>query len=171
MRTIAHRLAHRVAMMLGIGRQTADTNETSGAATIQVGLMGGELREGFPLIQDYGLCSRPLAGADLIVLFATSDRMRGVAVASNDQRYRPRDLQPGDVCLYNQTGSRILLSADGSITISPSGKKLTIDADVAVTGNLVADGEVTGNGVPLSTHLTTDVTSGSGVSGPPQKSV
>ncbi|MCP1213407.1 phage baseplate assembly protein domain-containing protein [Acetobacter okinawensis] len=47
-------------------------------------------------------------GSDVVVLFQAGDRSRGVAVATGDQRSYPRDLQPGDACLYHvKTGARV----------------------------------------------------------------
>ncbi|MBY4641567.1 phage baseplate assembly protein [Gluconacetobacter entanii] len=161
------RTARRVIMALGIGRQTADTNETPNTPTVQVALAAGELRSDVPVMQEYGLASRPVPGSDLLVAFIGGDRTRGVVIATGDQRGRPKDLQPGEVCLFHpSTGSRIWLKADGSIALVPSNGK------TAVTGDLTASGTITGNevvaqGVKLSSHPHTGVTAGSGDSGPP----
>jgi len=163
------RIAQRIVMGLGFGRQSADTVEANGTPTVQAVLVNGEVRDGMPFMQHYGLCSRPVPGADLVTVFQAGDRMRGVVIASNDQRCRPKALQPGEVCLYHRSGSMILLAQDGSISIAPSNGKLSIGADVTVDGTIVATGEVTGNGVALSSHDHTGVQTGSGTSGPPQK--
>ena len=108
------RTARRVMMALGIGRQTADTNEASNTPTVQVALAAGELRSDVPIMQEYGLVSRPVPGSDLLVAFIGGDRTRGVVIATGDQRGRPKDLQPGEVCLFHpSTGSRIWLKEDG----------------------------------------------------------
>ncbi|GCE83072.1 phage baseplate assembly protein domain-containing protein [Komagataeibacter diospyri] len=163
----AMRTMRRVMMMVGIGRLLADTNETPGTPTVQVALAAGEIRGDVPLMQQYGLTSRPVPGSDAIVIFVGGDRTRGIAIATGDQRGRPTDLQPGEVCLYHpQTGSRIWLKADGSIALDPSNGK------TAVTGDLTATGTITGNeveaqGIKLSTHPHNGVQPGSGNSGPP----
>jgi phage gp45-like len=146
------RTARRVMMSLGIGRQTADTNETPNTPTVQVALAAGELRSDVPVMQEYGLASRPVPGSDLLVAFIGGDRTRGIVIATGDQRGRPKYLQPGEVCLFHpSTGSRIWLKADGSIAIAPFNGK------TAVTGDLTASGTITGNevvaqGVKLSSH-------------------
>ncbi|MCE2577556.1 phage baseplate assembly protein domain-containing protein [Gluconacetobacter entanii] len=146
------RTARRVMMALGIGRQTADTNEAPNTPTVQVALAAGELRSDVPVMQEYGLASRPVPGSDLFVAFIGGDRTRGVVIATGDQRGRPKDLQPGEVCLFHpSTGSRIWLKTDGSIAIAPFNGK------TAVTGDLTASGTITGNevvaqGVKLSSH-------------------
>ncbi|GBQ84058.1 bacteriophage protein [Gluconacetobacter johannae DSM 13595] len=110
------RVARRVAMAIGIGRQTANTDESRTTATVQVALPGGELHSDVPMVQLYGFASRPVPGSDLIVLFQGGDRSRGVAIASGDQRNRPTDLQPGEACLFHPaSGNRVWMKADGSI--------------------------------------------------------
>lgn len=44
---------------------------------------------------------------------------------------------------------------------------VAVEGNMTVTGSVVAQGEVTGNGVALSTHVHSGVQSGSGTSGPP----
>ncbi len=161
------RVARRVAMALGIGRQTADTDESQTTATVQVALPGGELRSDVPLVQLYGYASRPVPGSDLIVVFQGGDRSRGVAIASGDQRGRPTDLQPGEVCLYHpRTGSRIWMKADGSILIAPQNGKTALTGDLTVSG-AVTGNEVIAQGVKLSSHPHDGVQPGSGQSGKP----
>ncbi|WP_026396337.1 phage baseplate assembly protein V [Acetobacter nitrogenifigens] len=160
------RLARRISMALSTSRQTAATNEASGTSTVQLVLPGGEVRSDVPVLQNYGFYGRSLPGADLGVMFVTGDRSRGVVIASNDQRYRPTDLQPGEVCVYHSSGSRITLLADGSISIAPAAKKVTIDADVTVT-SLTASGDIVAGNISLQKHLTSGVTAGSAKSGPP----
>ncbi|MBL7233388.1 phage baseplate assembly protein domain-containing protein [Komagataeibacter oboediens] len=164
------RTARRVMMALGIGRQTADTNEAPNTPTVQVALAAGEIRADVPIIQEYGLASRPVPGSDLVMAFIGGDRTRGVVIATGDQRGRPKNLQPGEVCLYHPaTGSRIWLKADGSIAIAPANGK------TAVAGDLTASGTITGNevvaqGIKLSSHPHDGVEAGNSRSGPPQSS-
>ena len=161
MSTLGTRVARRVAMSIGIGRQTADTIETGGTQTAQVTFPGGELRDGTSILGSYGLCVRPIAGADHAVLFLTGDRTRGVSVGCGDQRYRPKTLQPGEVALYDRTGSLLTLKADGSIAIAPSNGKVTIEGMLTVTGDVVA------NGVSVDQHVHSGVAAGSADTGAP----
>ena len=155
------RLARRISMALGIGRQTADTDESQATATLQVALTAGELRDGVPLMQHYGFASRPMAGADVVVVFQSGDRARGVAVATGDQRYRPTDLAPGEACLFHVSGSRVVMRADGSILLLPA------NGNVALTGTLTASKDVLAAGVSLLGHLHGGVQTGDGNTQPP----
>ncbi|WP_308721015.1 phage baseplate assembly protein [Komagataeibacter xylinus] len=164
------RTARRVMMAVGIGRQTADTNEQVNTPTLQAALAAGELRSDLPMVQEYGLASRPVPGSDVVVVFLGGDRTRGVVVATGDQRGRPKDLQPGEVCLYHpSTGSRIWLKADGSIAIVPANGKTALTGDLTATGTITGN-EVVAQGIKLSTHPHSGVTPGSGKSGAPEAS-
>jgi phage gp45-like len=52
--------------------------------------------------QGYGFASRPLPGSELFAVFANGERSAGVALAFDDCRRRPTDLQAGEVALYGK---------------------------------------------------------------------
>ncbi|CAP57510.1 phage baseplate assembly protein [Gluconacetobacter diazotrophicus] len=161
------RLGQRILMALGIARQLADTDESLTVSRLQVVLPGGEIRSDVPLMQDYGLASRPVPGSDIVVIFQGGDRTRGVAVASGDQRNRPDYLQGGDVALYHPgTGSRIWMKADGSIQIDPAGGKGTISGDWTFSGTITA-ADVIANGIHLTDHKHSGVQQGNDQTGGP----
>jgi len=165
MRDIIERLGRGLSNLTGIGRVTANTNEALSTPTIQIALPGAVLRSDVPLLQQYGLASRPVPGADVVVTFLAGDHSRGVAIATGDQRNRPKDLQPGDVCVYHpQTQSRIWLKSDGSIELAPASGTVSVQGTLTVTKDVVADG------VSLLGHVHTAVQKGSDQSGPPQTS-
>ena len=158
------RQARRIANAMGIGRQTADTDESQGTPTMQVALPGGELRGGMPHVQMFGFASRPTAGADAIAIFQGGDRSRGVVIASGDQRTRPMDLQPGDACVYAH-GSRVWLKPDGSIALIPASGLVTVSGALTATGTITG-GEVVAGTVHLTTHDHSNGNDG-GNTGPP----
>lgn len=148
----AIRTMRRVMMMVGTGRLLADTNEARSTPTVQVALAAGEIRSDVPLMQQYGLASRPVPGSDAIIIFVGGDRTRGLAIATGDQRNRPTDLQPGEVCLYHpRTGSRIWLKEDGSIALDPANGKTAVTGDLTVSGTITGK-EVEAQGIKLSSH-------------------
>lgn len=59
----------------------------------------------------------------------------------------------------------IELEADTAVTITAP--DIALDGDVTVSGTVVAQGNVTGQGTSLHTHTHTGVTAGGGTSGPP----
>lgn len=81
-------------------------------------------------MQHYGFSSRPLSGAEAVLI---RDGNHIVMIASEDRRYRV-GLEGGEVCLYTDEGDQIRLKRDKEIYIK-SGNKLTaeIENDVNIT--------------------------------------
>lgn len=80
--------------------------------------------------QHYGFTSRPLQGAEGILLIENN---KIYLIASDDRRYRIT-LEEGEVALYTDEGDKIHLKRDKEIHIS-TGNKLTIDATNEVVIN------------------------------------
>jgi phage baseplate assembly protein V len=80
--------------------------------------------------QHYGFTSRPLAGAEAILINAGN---HFIMVASDDRRYRI-GVEGGEVCIYTCEGDRIHFKKDKEIYIK-SGNKLVaeIENDVVVS--------------------------------------
>lgn len=64
-------------------------------------LLADEEHPKTPVVQQFGLASAPMNGSEAVVLFLGGDRANGVVVATDDPRYRPMDLQPGEVAIYS----------------------------------------------------------------------
>ncbi|GAB6854162.1 phage baseplate assembly protein [Asaia astilbis] len=170
MSDLIERLARGLSNLTGLGRVTADTEETPATPTLQLALPGSVLRSDMPYLQEYGFASRPVPGSDAVMTFIGGDRSRGVVVATGDQRNRPKDLKPGEVCLYHpKTKSRIWLKEDGSIALIPANGKVTLEGSLTVTEDVTAK-EVTASEISLTKHKHSGVRSGPDQSGPPQSS-
>jgi hypothetical protein len=63
--------------------------------------MDGEVLEQLQLMQQVGLASLPLEGAEGVVIFPGGDRSLGFVVATEDRRLRPQ-LEPGETALYSK---------------------------------------------------------------------
>jgi len=81
-------------------------------------------------MQHYGFSSRPLSGAEAVLI---RDGNHIVMIASEDRRYRV-GLEGGEVCLYTDEGDQIRLKRDKEIYIK-SGNKLSaeVENDVNIT--------------------------------------
>ncbi|VVG70949.1 baseplate assembly protein [Pandoraea apista] len=84
-------------------------NAASKVQRLQVRLLAGEVLDGVESLEQYGITSVPLPGAGGVALFFGGDRSHGIALPPTDKRYRPTDLQAGDVALYTFEGARITL--------------------------------------------------------------
>jgi phage gp45-like len=113
----------RMLSMIGVGRVTASqAAASSGARGLQVRFDETEAHDGLPVVQQYGVASRPQDGADAIVIFPGGDRSRGIVIAVNDRRYQ-LDLSPGEVALHDDQGQIFRIGRAG-IVIDGGGKPM-----------------------------------------------
>ncbi|MDH5298535.1 MAG: phage baseplate assembly protein, partial [Desulfobulbaceae bacterium] len=89
----------------------------------------GEDIEDREYFQHYGMTSRPLEGAECVVI---REGNHFVVIASDDRRYRLA-IESGEVALYTDEGDKIHLKRGKEILVQ-SGNKVTIDAAATVEG-------------------------------------
>jgi len=85
---------------------------------VQVELLADEVKDHVERFQQYGFTSVPLEGAEVLCVFLGGGRDHGIAFAIDDRRYRLTGLKNGDVALYTDEGTRIVLSRDKTVTIT-----------------------------------------------------
>lgn len=166
------RLAAR--LRLTVGRAVlALVNDAAKLQAVQVQLQDSVVRDRAEHFQHYGYTSHPLPGAEGISLSVAASTDHTVIINIDDRRYRLKGLAAGEVALYTDEGDKIHFKRGNVIQIVAA-TKLQIDApDVEISGNLVvggavvAQGDVTGEGVSLATHTHGGVQFGSSsTSGP-----
>jgi phage gp45-like len=128
------KLWRRVQTLIGRGRISAPALDNGNVQMLQIvlgaGYDGGEIRDNTPRLAEYGFTSSPALpdvgpdgkfkyGCDAIALFVAGDRSNGVIIATGDQRYRLRNLSPGEVALYDDLGQTVKLSRTGIKITSP----------------------------------------------------
>lgn len=163
------RLVHRVLSLLNVGRATLATQQGK-TPTAQVKFLGTarggpEIRDGIPDMQLYGFASAPLAGCDYAVGFLSGDKTKGVAIASNDRRFRPANLVPGESIVYDNLGRTIYLSKNG-IVVNGNGSPITVQGDLVVQGKITASGDIAGNGISLDNHIHSNGNNGGDTTAP-----
>ena len=123
-------------------------------------------------VTEFGFSSNPPLEAEVLVLRRDGDRSQSMIIATSHRPSRIKNLQPGDVAVYDVRGAFIKLTASG-IVIDGAGLNLTIQnvGTVTINGDLHVTGEVRahsgGTPVNLTTHVHSGVATGSGDSGPP----
>ena len=140
------RLWHRMRHVVRYGRVTA-SNDAGTVTILQVQMSVAELRDNTPMVPSYGMSFNPLPGAEVAMIFSGGDPSNGVVVAVNDQRYRPKNLKPGEVVFYDNLGRSVFFSKDDGIIVEgkdsnvlvKTTKAISIHGDVAV--NLFGSGE------------------------------
>ncbi|MGN7832668.1 phage baseplate assembly protein V [Pseudoxanthomonas sp. 22568] len=112
----------------------------------QVTMLDDEARASVERFQEYGFTSVPRDGAEAIAVAVGGSRSHMVVVATDDRRYRKRDLKPGEVALYTDEGDYVLLKR-GRIVEVKAGTRLRVDAPEAeFLGNLHVNGQITCDG-------------------------
>jgi len=146
-------LARRV--MGSVGRcRVQNVDESSGRQRLQLSGLPGEVLSQVEMIGQYGLTSSPLPGALAIVHFPAGARDSGIVGGTDDSRYRPVGLAPGEVCLYNNNGAQVLMQADGSIVIVAGAAGLTIHGNEVVDGTSTVSGLGTfGDGLSVNGNV------------------
>lgn len=149
--------------------------------TSQVELFAGETTTTEQL-EPYGVTSVPPAevGVGVVAVYDDRHQDKSVLLGWFDGLFRPKKLEPGEVCFYSQFGQKIKFSKDGKITISDSSgssivlnnnNKTTINTttininaqDANFSGNITAKGiinggdlAINGNSIANHTHTQTD---------------
>jgi len=138
-------VSRRLASMLGRGVVEA-VDAARKLQALQIKLLQGELKDRVEHFEPFGLTAHALPGAEHLTVFLDGDRSHGVTLAVCDRRYRVQGLPAGGVALYDADGSKVVLSADGLITLTAA-TKVVIDAPLLhVQGDILADGDVSDQG-------------------------
>lgn len=66
----------------------------------QAELYEGEVRDGVQRMQEHGLSTMPLPGSHAIIMHHGGQRSIGTVVGTEDPRYRPKGLKPGETHGY-----------------------------------------------------------------------
>jgi phage baseplate assembly protein V len=119
-------LVRRVQSM--IARSVIDSvNDGLKAQGLQIRLLG-ETRSA-ERFQQYGFTSVPLPGAEAVLVAPDGDQSHGIVIATDDRRYRLKNLQAGEVALYNDQGSKVHLKKTGDILVENKNTGILLKAD------------------------------------------
>ncbi len=110
-------LSRRIAMTTTRGRM-ALVDDKKKLQQVQVELLADETKDNVERFQQYGFTSVPLEGAEALVVFLGGGRDHGIVLAIDDRRYRLTELKNGDVALYTDEGTSIVLTRDKTIKIT-----------------------------------------------------
>lgn len=151
---------HKVLMMLGVGIiETVDDGPE--IQRNQVTILDGETHGDYDRFQEFGFSSVPLPGCQAVIACVGGARSHGLIIATDDGRYRPVDLAPGETILYNYLGDYIKIDKDRKITVvantevdvtapivkvNASTRVDITSPQVNMTGNLQVDGNITCDG-------------------------
>jgi len=118
-------------------------SDTSGIQRLQVTGLSGDVHDDMPRIQEYGFTSHPHADAEAVAVFL--DTSNGLVIAVDDRRYRLKNMEQGEVALYDDEGSIVHLKRGGVIHVTAPTQLIVDTPDSHFTGNVTADGDITDN--------------------------
>lgn len=111
-------IRRRIRLIVSRAILTADADDSQGCQRLDLALLADEERASVARVQQYGLSTRPPAGAEAVCLSAGGVREHMVAVAVDTTDSRPTGLKPGEVALWmKQHGVRVLLLDDGHVDL------------------------------------------------------
>ncbi len=144
-------------------------------------------------LEPYGFTSEPFTDGqtDAVNLYFDDERNHGVVINVADRRYRIKDMQQGEVAIYDDKGRYIYIKRDcievngvsspinvkTSGTVNVTAPTVNITGNVNIKGNVVitgtlntsstisAQGSISSGSINLSTHVHTG-DSGGTTSGP-----
>lgn len=149
----------------------AMSNAAAKMQALQLRLYAGEVRGSVEHFEDYGFTAHPLAGAEVIVIAVGGDRSNSVAVRVSDRRFRPVDLQPGEVCIYHHEGDRVTFRNGRQLEVETlkvvinaaestdiNSEKINLNGAVTMNGAVAANsgmsvtGSMTNNGIDIGSQ-------------------
>ncbi len=149
-------------------------DDATKAQSLQLDLLADESQDAVERLQNYGFTAHPHPGAEAVVVCLGGLRSHAVAIAVEDRRYRLRELEAGEVALYDDLGNvvklgreRIEIVAASEVRIvAPDG--VSIVGDVAIDGELTVTGDAVADGVSLKNHVHGGVDAGGDQTGAPE---
>jgi phage gp45-like len=113
--------------------------------TLDISLRNGHKPTKVEHWERYGITYRPHEGAEVLAFALGGNPDHLIVTDVADRRYRPKNLNPGELMIHDHQGQSILIGND-FIKIA-SGKKLVIEADIEITGDITQTGGITSTGV------------------------
>ncbi|KNC89895.1 phage baseplate assembly protein V [Trabulsiella odontotermitis] len=93
-------------------------NSTGGVQTIQGKGLAGESLQDVELFQHYGFTSNPLKGTMAIVVPVNGKTSHSIVIATEHASYRMKNLKSGEVAIYTDEGSYIVLKRGKIIEVN-----------------------------------------------------
>ena len=120
---------------------------------VQVSGLTDETLQDVEFMQQFGLTSVPPAGTQVVVLPMGGETTHSIVIATENGSFRVKNLKSGEVAVYDESGSSIILKKGRLIEIDCDTLKITASTKVDIHSPLVetdnvltAQGQINGNG-------------------------
>lgn len=162
-------------MLLGRGRIKLVLDNDQGPVQMVQAVISAKETMDLPRVAEFGFASRPPKDTDCVVVFLNAERTWGVVVGTNNQTFRFKLENDGEMAIHDAFGKYIWLKKTGGIlieandqpveihgakgltittsddvTINMGGKNLTIDSPGAVALTGTGGRKVVCDGDPVS---------------------
>jgi phage baseplate assembly protein V len=143
-RKLTEPLRRRIALM--VGRCTVKlVNDALKMQGVQITLLADEAIDNVERMQEYGFTSHPHPGAEALSLAVGGTRNHVVVIKCEDRRYRLTGLEEGEVAIYDDLGSKVVLKRGNVIEVTAATKIRMVTPLLEVTGKIEADGDIRDN--------------------------
>ncbi|OOF59285.1 phage baseplate assembly protein V [Rodentibacter myodis] len=120
---------------------------------VQVSGLADETLQDVELMQHFGFTSVPPANTQAVIIPIGGQTSHGIVIATENGAFRVKNLQGGEVAVYDESGSSIVLKQGRLIEIDCDILKIKAETKVAISSPLVetdhvftAQGQINGNG-------------------------
>lgn len=120
---------------------------------VQVSGLAEETLQDVELMQHFGFTSVPPANTQAVILPIGGQTSHGIVIATENGAFRVKNLQGGEVAVYDESGSSIVLKKGRLIEIDCDVLKIKAASKVDISSPLVetdqvftAQGQINGNG-------------------------
>lgn len=151
-RPVKIRLANAIASAV-----VQNVDDSKKIQLLQLGVLDGEDVDDCQRMQEFGINSVPLDGAEAVVIFPNGDRGNGYVVCLGDRRHRPEGWAKGEAGTFNAFSAVMHHKADGTTEVTGGGVavRLATKADIdALTATVNANNTI------FNAHVHPGVTTG-----------
>lgn len=120
--------------------------------TVQAELLAEDVRERVEHFEPYGFTSEPHIGAEGLMVSLDGDRDHTLAVIIADRRYRLRNLQAGEVALYDDLGRCVMLRRD-EVLVDAKDAPVVINTTSTLTATVGSVATVKASKIVLNTPI------------------
>ncbi|HHF4958432.1 phage baseplate assembly protein V [Haemophilus influenzae] len=120
---------------------------------VQASGLADETLQDVELMQQFGFTSVPPANTQAVILLIGGQTTHGIVIATENGSFRLKNLQGGEVAIYDESGSSIVLKKGRLIEIDCDVLKINATTKVDISSPLVetdqvftAQGQINGNG-------------------------
>jgi len=130
------RMSRALRLQMALGRSSAPAVDSGPVQTIQGKIDPVSVKDGMPVMLNYGFSSSLPVGGDQAIVFLTGDRSQALVVATNHQTYRFTGLLPGETVMHDMWGNSLHMTAAGIVITAPSTVQVNAPA-LSTSGNVV----------------------------------